>query len=217
MMTMKNAIYFRPWMPNNYGMGKYGRLLLLGESHYYDDEKREEDQTEKREAQEKLPETLFEVRSNFSSKVIQEYLSGGHNHKYFGNIGRMFNPGDKYEVWREAAFANLIQNPLARAMSQPSEEDLATIASAFDELLTELRPTKVIVLSARLWEQWLPPEPENGFIVQEGYEVEGRKSNVWKYKYSGHCSYVIGISHPSKGAYSKWGPLVRQFVSESFP
>ena len=29
------GLHFQPWVGENYGNGKYGRLLLLGESHYW--------------------------------------------------------------------------------------------------------------------------------------------------------------------------------------
>ena len=143
---------FQPFVSEAYknNNGIYGKLLIIGESHYHDEDDIETD-TEIEEQVEK------EVASNeFTSAIVNGYIKGEWNLKFYRNLGLLFNENDKYEVWKNVAFANAIQVGLIKSTSQPTGEDIATVIPAFWSLLDNLKPDKVLICSKRMWNHWMP-------------------------------------------------------------
>jgi hypothetical protein len=186
---------FGPWIGSNYQTSPHGRLLLIGESHYLDNEN---------------------VTDTLTSEVIQKFVNGDYSINFYKNMGLLFNPQNPKELWQNVAFANAIQNGLPDSTSQPEKEDIATVVPAFWILLDLLKPEKVLVCSKRMWNYWLPDKDPRGSFIDHISE-NGKNSTVWKYNYtSGHC-FAMGINHPSSYfSYADWNPLVMKFMMSKF-
>jgi hypothetical protein len=192
---MSDQLIFEPWFGKNYGASSYGRLLIIGESHYTGDEE-------------------YTESTDFTSKVVDDYLNKKNDIRFFRNLGLLFNEQDRYEIWGKVSFANAIQNGLSDAKSQPQTKDIDTIIPAFWHLLEKTTPERVIICSNRMWTRWMPNSDKrsspNGHL-----DENGKHSTTWNYNYScGNCS-AIGINHPSSigFSYSSWRPLVFKFLN----
>lgn len=206
------GLNFQPWIPDAYSknQGLYGKLLLIGESFYYDEEEDEIEKTEEK----KIEGIEKQIPVNeFTSAIIDGYINHKWNFRFYRNLGLVFNEKDPYEIWRNVAFSNGIQVPLTKASTQPTIEDIRTFAPAFWSLVENLKPTKVLICSQRMWVEWMKPVDVKGEIVGE-INKNGRNSKIWEYKYTdGHCK-AIGINHPSSRGFSHhdWRPLVKEFL-----
>jgi len=187
-----DGLRFQPWIGANYFTG--GRLLLIGESHYLDDEDYSEDFT------------TVVIRDVFLTRKEMGTL-------FFKNTGSLFYSDDYYKIWDEISFANAIQIGFPDAKSQPGVQEIKTIAPAFKLLLNDLKPTKVMVLSKRMWNHWVPED--NGKFVCHISE-NGKKSTIWEYYYDGGKCLAMGIKHPSwmfGNSHVSWKPMVDQFLA----
>ena len=160
-MKKIKGLHFQPWIGPNWEKSKYGKLLLLGESHYLNGDK---------------------DTSNLTTLVVKEAVSEkkGMNTAFFWTTELIFGCKEPGQLWNNVAYANLIQNGLPKAQSQPQQKDRATINPSFKLLLDNLKPKKVIVLSKRMWTIWLTEESGKciSFI-----NVNDKKSEVWEYEY----------------------------------
>jgi hypothetical protein len=213
-MTHKiNGLFFQPWISDAYtkNQGLYGKLLLIGESHYFDEEEDENEIAEEK----KLEEVEKQISVNdFTSAIIEGYINHKWNFRFYRNLGLVFNENDSYEVWKNVAFSNGIQVPLTKASTQPTIDDIKTFIPAFWSLLENLKPEKVLVCSQRMWYTWMKPIDVRGKIVGE-INKNGRHSNIFEHKYSDGSCKVIGINHPSSRgfSYNEWNPLVKEFIA----
>lgn len=111
------------------------------------------------------------------------------------------------------AFANLIQNGLPELASQTEQKDIDTIKPAFKILLENLTPKKVVVLSKRMWDRWLPTE--NCKRIKD-ITVNEKSADIWEYQYTDVSCYAMSIIHPTRmfgEQYKEWAPLVNEFLA----
>jgi len=193
-MNQNLNIHLKPWIGSNYQSSKE-KILLLGESNYDTDG------------------NYKDVGEEFSIEIVQEFLDG-ENYKLYKNAGLLFNKECR-QIWNSIAFSNIFQTPFSNSKAQPSEDDKKEIPANFESLLNILKPSKVIVLSRRLWE-WLPEK--NGREIDSIQEGK-RHSSVWKYDYENGSCLVIGICHPSRmnqrnGTIDEWSSVVNSFLVE---
>lgn len=191
-METNKGLKFQPWIGNEYGENNSDRLLLLGESHYLQGEENHQ--------------------SDFTTQVVTNFLNDEQMETpYFKRINLLFNQDKSF--WDKIAFANLIQSGLDVSKSQPTEEDLSTIAPAYKILLNTLKPNKVVVLSKRMWDYWIP--------FEGGIEIIPKKPDsialeVWQYEYDGGTCLATGIKHPSRlfgNSYKEWIPVIKKFMA----
>ena len=210
---MIKGINFQPWVSKNYEdkTSKYNRLLILGESHYIEDDYSEE----QKDNEDDYSNSQEDVTpNNFTSAVIQDFLDDKHNIAFFRNLGWLFNPNDKKEVWNEIAFANAIQIALGSSTEQPSKSEIETVKNAFWLLLDNLEPDKILVCSKRMWDSWIPEDPAKCEFVRH-IKNNHKSSTIWKYKTKSKDCLVMGINHPSKYfSYNNWRPIVMEFLNE---
>lgn len=196
MNTIK-GLHFQPWKGENYGNSRYGKLLLLGESHYFKD--KEDD------------------INNLTSLVIRNHIDGTGKSPFFRKAGYAFNRSDWRNIWNNIAYANLIQVGLKNSKSQPTIKQRSTINLAFKLLLNSLKPEKVIILSKRMWENWLP---EDGWGKEKIASIHNKEKSteVWEYKYVGGRCLVIGTCHPSSRWFSSgdYTILINKFISMKY-
>lgn len=210
---MIKGINFQPWISANYfnGSGKYNKLLILGESHYNEEDDCEEQKDYEENNQ--IEEVKY-IENKFTSAVIQDFLDDKNNIAFYRNLGLLFNPEDKKEIWREVAFANAIQNPLKNADSQPTSQDIETAKTSFWLLLQDLNPDKILVCSKRMWNNWIPEDANKSKFVRH-ISNNKKKSTIWEYDNNGKQCLAMGINHPSKYfSYINWRPIVMEFLNE---
>lgn len=213
------GLNFQPQVSESYrnGTGIYGKLLIIGESQYIDYE--DEDENIDEELNNVINDVSIETPPNeFTSGVIKGYIDKKWDISFYRNLGRLFNKKDSYKVWKNVAFSNVIQVGLNSSISQPTPEQIQTIAPVFWILLENLKPEKILVCSSRMWwrELWWDTIDEDlrSTKLPTLLDVNGKHSTVWEYKYKTGVCKAIGINHPSRGGSSDdWRPLVTEFLS----
>lgn len=218
---MIKGIHFQPWIPENYEKGyeNYGKLLILGESHYDDTEDAKEDQqdnTEELNENSVTADVPVDNPSEFTTAVVKHFLEENVDIAFFRNLGLLFNNENKYDVWRNVAFANGIQVALSDSNAQPSAEEIQTVKKAFWLLIDHLQPDKILICSKRMWNNWMDDGNKRGMYLRN-IEENGKKSTIWKYKLENKVCHAMGINHPSKYfSHLNWKPIVFKFLSEKF-
>ncbi len=189
------GLHFQPWIGKNYEKGIYGKLLLLGESHYF--------------------ETPEDDWSNLTSEVVKNHIDGTGTSPFFRKAGKAIDPQDWKNVWHNVAYANLIQEGMEDSKGQPTTAQIATANTAFDLLLKDLKPQKVIVLSKRMWVKWLTG---GNCTHVDDLNENGLRSEVWDYKYPYGKCFAIGTYHPSARVFSsgKYVQLINKFLSTDY-
>ena len=169
-------LLFLPWIGHEYGNSKYGKLLIIGESHYQ-----------------------YEIDiPNFTINTIKKLGKLGDNDFYI-KVGAVFNPNDYLDIWSKVAFANGIQYLYEEPREEKTKEQLNTIEPAIKKYLELTKPTKMIVFSKSIiWEKGLPNSLNWGTYVEVIEDMENKlKFTVWRFEYEyGHC-YGLGAIHPS--------------------
>lgn len=192
--SRSSSIFFRPWMGQRYGRTELGRLLVLGESHYGEDE----------------------PNPNWTIECVQNFASGIWNHRFWTNIGQVITGQkhweiDRLEFWNSIAFYNYVQEVAAPGPRQsPTEEMFARGARPFFEVISVLKPTHIIALGYRLWCH-MPAFSSDRSSVRAG----NRESDCGLYASldGDHNSLAIRIQHPSSGfSPNDWHPLVSKFL-----
>lgn len=193
---MKNII-FKPWKGKNYGQTELGRLLIIGDSHYFLNDESASD----------FPE--------FTNDIIGDLENL--NFKIYKNIGKIFNADDELEIWDKVAFANAIQVPFRDPYQKPTQEDFDTVEPAIQEYLNILKPDKMIVFSKRVWNDGLKSDINWGEHVGD-IEENNKKSTVWKFNYENGFCHGIGINHASSRGFSpqNWKPLIDKFLNVQY-
>jgi len=191
---MQNII-FKPWIPDLYNSNhaKYGKLLLLGESHIGNEE--------------------IKNNSDFTINVIKEVIDGNRcrDYRHFTFLGNLITPDDRAITFKNCAYANLIQDVFSDARVAPSSGQFATIQPAFWKILNMTKPEKVIITSSRIWHNWMPDDDSRSRLIGE-VRANDKHSTIWEYQYgSGSCE-AIGIHHPSAMKFYSWRPLVQKFL-----
>ena len=201
------GLLFQPYVPENYYSfdNKYGKLLILGESYYFGED--DADCIDETESQESKGNTST---NEVATEILKQFLYKNQDIPFYRNIGLLFNPEDKYEIWHNVAFANVIQDSMVYPEDQPTDEQFATATNAIWLLINNLKPNRILVCSQRIWKDWFPEEDcQKIGCIQAGK----RKSNIWRYFYSGGFCDAIAINHPSKYFPRKqFEPLVKKFI-----
>ena len=195
-------MFLQPWIGENCLSGiNNEKILILGESHYYEGE----------------PFDNTQDVSDFTAKALQDIITKRTWIKFFNYVGQLFSD-DWTEIWKNVAFANLIQHVLEKG-EQPDAEHIKTVKT-FYTYLELLKPDKVIVVSSRAWKDWFRKHVDN----EEGVElIEDAKigiSSVFKFPHSTGESLVIGINHTSsrEGNYvENWKPTIDEFLLYKLP
>ncbi len=195
MAPLDKALKFKPWVSENYTnlTSKFGKVLILGESHYGSEKDKHE---------------------NFTIQVVLEVINGKYcaGYRHFTLLGRLFNP-DRNEIFKNCAFANLIQDILSEPGENPTKSQIETIVPAFWAILNEVKPDKVIITSTRLWENWMPDDDKRCSRIGELKE-SGKFSTIWEYSYNQGKCIAIGINHTRARDFYSWRPLVEKFIKE---
>jgi hypothetical protein len=195
-----SGLLFHPWIGPDYGNSNFGRLLIIGESHYF-----------------LLDEPDY---LGYTARVVSS-LGGPGDNNFFIKVGQVFHPEDHIDIWPKIAFANAIQFPYKEIRATPTKTQLETIEPAIQEYLNLTRPDKMIVFSYTVWNTGLPGTIKWGKQVDFLHDRKfDRKGTVWKFNYSSGVCYGLGVHHPSSinppFKPEEWRPLIDQFLEKDF-
>lgn len=208
-------IFFKPYVPDGYKKGIDGKkLLVLGESHYCE----RCNGTDCAECSDK------DSCDNFTTDVVQKYLGYYVDKKNeyeswmstfikFEKAMTVGEPSNENNVWTQFAFYNYFQ----RAMNGPrqssyNEEDYRIAVSAFEEVLEDLRPDKVIG-----WGKKIREILTSTMIKEQGENISWKDEdpeNTWIYTLKdGHKVHFLFMPHPAGGfSYDEWHPYLMKFM-----
>ena len=177
--------FFLPWVGARY-LEQPTRLLILGESHYSAD----------------TPDRHCTI------DCTQAYIDGW-NHRFWTNLMQIVRGRPHWEIarsdfWADVAFYNYIQEVVGDSPGiAPTDGMFASAAAPFQAVLERLRPQRILVLSARLWDQ-LATRGEAGPKLAFGDSVR----DTLVYRHAGGTALASWIPHPSRISWSPWHPLV---------
>lgn len=183
-------VQFLPYIGKHYEKGFCGKkLLVLGESHYDDDE---------------------HSHSEFTRDVVKDFLAyqiGEKAHSDWMNTHTKFVKAFFYgnsdnvnivDFYEHIAFYNYVQTFVADTRQAPTKEQFEQSEKAFFEVLEELQPDIIVAWGYRLWDnmtadkvKYDEPNDDYYYVLDSGKEV-----------------LIIGVIHPSapifsyKGAYA---------------
>lgn len=188
---------YKPWCGDNYSRPQWRgvRLLLLGESHYGDED------------------------PNATIKWTKAYIGGGSGSFWTRTMqivtGKHHSALDRESFWHDVAFANYIQEPVGDGPRiRPTEAMWSAAEGAFWQTLRELRPTHLLVLGKALWSN-LPSAGESGPPLRIGQDE--RETWIYPIAPSGRV-LATWIYHPSSGKGSdpkRSHAFVRKFLDLS--
>ncbi|MBS1570792.1 MAG: hypothetical protein JST62_00140 [Bacteroidetes bacterium] len=166
-----SKITFDPWIGENYGKSHFGKLLIIGDSHYFTNG---------------LPTDL----KGFTKAKIAELpiISA----RFYDNIGKVISPDNPLALWDKVAFANAIQEPFTTSDQVPTTAQKDVAKMALKKYIELTKPDKVIVFSSRLWEHF--------FNTQGWGKHLDKIDNRWNIReldYLGGTCEAIGLHHPS--------------------
>ena len=132
------ARHYCPWRGASYDKGLRGglKLLVVGDSHYSDDEKEASD-------------------PSLTCRIVDQAREEA-GWRFFEHIRRtacgVEKPLSQNQFWQSVAFVNLVQDALMTSSSLPSAEQIERGWRALRETVAELSPDLMFVFSARAWD-----------------------------------------------------------------
>ena len=195
-----SSIIFNPWIGSDYETSEYGKLLLIGDSHYFYHD-----------------ETDFK---NFTKEIIQG-LGTENDNDFYVKIGKVFNANNYLYIWSQVAFANAIQVPFTESRPKITSEAFKTIEPAIKEYLSICRPEKMIVFSVRVWDRGLFRRGHYPKFIKTIHDPKFNKSaDVFQFEYKGGTTYGIKVNHPSSSRPSfvpeEIKPLIDIFLESKY-
>lgn len=197
---MKN-VFFKPWVGTEYSSGGiFGkRILVLGESHYTDDEPE--------------PNLTIEVMKEYLSyeTTIPPYLQSFNKFER-SLVGTTTGGAIRKQIWNSVVFYNYLQVSMSGPRQAGQKSDYADAAEAFYEILEAYRPEIVIVWGYRLWDTI----PADRWEWGEEITLDGELSRIGCYLLvDGTRVKAIPVKHPSAGySWNKWHKFLNQFLTK---
>lgn len=187
---MSSHLTFSPWIGKNYSQSRYGKLLIIGDSHYFNNG---------------LPTNL----QGFTKAQIAELDDIASN--FHKTILKIFGYVKHSDFWENVAFANAVQSAFTSSDQIPTVAEKDKAELAFREYLNLLKPEKVIVFSSRLWEHFFN---KTGWGNHLG-KIDDRW-NIRELDYDGGTCKAIGLHHPSTPGFdkSKFQKLICEFLND---
>lgn len=179
---------FHPWIGKNYHQSHYDKLLIIGDSHYFNTA---------------IPNNLAE----FTKAQIAELDDIASN--FHKTILKIFEHQKHEDFWSKVAFANAIQSSFTSSNQVPTTGEKNKAELAFKEYLDLIKPNKVIVFSSRLWEHFFNKTGWGKHI-----DKINDRWNVRELNYNGGNCMAIGLHHPSSRGFttSEFQNIIAEFL-----
>lgn len=217
---LDGGVRFLPWIGKDYDKGlsydNDGKLILgteknpgkkilvLGESHYIDDE-------------------YNSGYKSFTRGVIKDFLLREENLRLMNTFikferslcNRHLNMDESKELWTHMAFYNYMTVPQTSPRTEVQYEKYADSEKAFKNVLEfdSISPDYIIVWGMRLYSYMPLLEGGPGETISYGdYD-----SPTWVYKTSKKSIFVLPIYHPSVGYdWAFWYQIIRIFINGDY-
>jgi hypothetical protein len=175
------------------------RLMLLGESHYASDP---------------------EMRG-LTIEVVDEWASGVScaPYRFFTKLAIMLSGEEPWQLSRTTTFApiafyNYVTKCMPRARHRPTPEEFAASEPAFREVIEAIRPTHIVAIGYRLWENMPCFDPSNA----EGFHaiLDGDDFELGRFRTANASPLAMRVKHPSCfGSFDgrEWHPKVKAFLA----
>jgi hypothetical protein len=165
------------------------RTLVLGESHYHDES----------------PDG-YDDDTNLTTSVFNDWhATDDRGGLFFRRIAHMLAASDvaaqdRTALWRRFAFANFVQSSVATPRTPPSQSQYLDARVRFWGLLDIARPTVVLVLGKRNWENL--PYREGCRIPKDWFANFNIDVDCWFYPYvcangQRDACLAVNVCHPS--------------------
>ena len=171
------------------------KVLVLGESHYCDDDWKDEE--------------LY----TFTRDVLDCYLDSEERYSWMRTFVKferaLSNTVTKFEdsknIWKHLMFYNYLQRPLRGTRMSGDSEDYEEAKTPFFAILKLYQPDYIIVWGRRLFEN-LPNGKEGKYMPIIG-------GNSWIYRINAKQSIsVLSVAHPSVGfSWRYWHEVIVEF------
>jgi hypothetical protein len=196
----KSAIFFQPWVGNQYFKqdGSHPRILLLGESHYYRNDRDDPCQ--------------------LTIEVVKSYVYDCEKYRFFTIAskicsGEHLEDKKKQELWERISYYNYIQEPVGEnPRDRPSAAMWGNSLPAFKEVLNLLKPNIVLMLGKALWNNF----PEGYGSALGEICINGSTRLIWQLPYEGGNALSTWVYHPSswRGGNSAQGHQIFNALKE---
>lgn len=174
------------------------KVLVLGESHYCDDDWKDEE--------------LY----TFTRDVLDCYLDSEERYSWMRTFvkferalfNKVTNIKDRKNIWNHLMFYNYLQCPL-RGLRMAGEKYYEEAKEPFFAILEKYKPDYIIVWGRRLFVN-LPSEN-----VLEGEYMPSIEINIWSYQIDGHTIMVLPVVHPSGGfLWGYWHEVIVELLKK---
>lgn len=195
-----SKVKFSPWIGNHYHKGIKGkRILVLGESHYCENEK------------DAIPSlTIDIIKDLFDENSLHEPYKNTYTKFAKALEGSDINFQDKKRIWNSVAFYNYVQVPISEARKSPTSEQFKGAEEAFFQVLEQLQPDYVLAWGQRLYDNL----PNKGIQGQDLIVSSSESHEVWCYTLNnGKNIPLLRITHPSAAfSWDVWHNTILAFL-----
>ncbi len=207
---MNSNIFFQPFVGKDYANGgMFGkRILILGESHYCDEECVDCGDCR-----------LHRECMTFTQNVLRDYLDANNERQNWMRtflkferslVGEETDQAMRMKIWNSVVFFNYQQVAMGGPREAGTSEQYRQADKAFFEVLDKFQPEYVIVWGQRLWNK-LPGERwQDG----EKIHVDGTHVSTGYYLLSnGKRVKAMAVNHPSVGySWDYWHKVIASFL-----
>lgn len=207
-----SEINFRPWVGEKYFSEGYKgkRILVLGESHYCQNELKEGGSCFPLCQKEKMDEDCFLQTEAVIRNYVEDYSGEKYQQTFLcferAVLGKEISQDERKDFWDRVMFYNYVQFSLSGPRTSPTNEQWSMSENAFKELLETYMPDYIIVWGTRLYDA-LPALDGEGsdFSISEDIKTE-----LWTYTINGKKIPALKVYHPSTPNGKSW-PYWHQF------
>ena len=222
----KGGVKFLPWIGENYedgiyfdekgklhfdekgelrpDNGKRKKVLVLGESFYWDDD---DDGNGKM----------------FIYNLIQDFIDPKYDFRPYERTfikferamaGRELDKKERIKFWNHVAFYNYVQEPILRTRMAPTQEQYDNSVDAFLSLIKICQPQAVIAWGLRLYNNLPNPKQIKGEMGRYINTDADDSYETWNYYLEDKIIPVIGIYHPSSAFdWMYWNQIITKFLN----
>lgn len=199
--------FFRPWVGRDYSSGGiFGkRIMVLGDSHYCDEEC-------------SACGMDFNCECNaFTTKTILKYLDSSASREGWMSTYLKFerslvnhetSPDESLKIWNSLLFYNFLQVAMQTPRQAGTPRQYQDATSPFFSIMDHYQPDLLIVWGVRLWNNLPSQRWQDGSEMSvDGYPV----SNGYYRLSSGKAVRAICVYHPSVGySWDYWHKVIKK-------
>src|ERR1035437_9651261 len=137
MLSELSAVKCLPWEGEYYKEGIKGKkVLILGESHYHNCEKKGD------RCNKLTPSQRHHRHRRLTIEVVEWWKDNPHKSPVSHAVPKLFEIG-RYDFWGRVSFYNYVQRFVLAPRDRPAEEDWEKSTKAFQQVLDCLQPDRV--------------------------------------------------------------------------